>query len=321
VTFSLPLEVKAIFDRYLTAELTTLDRRGQPITWPVTPYHHVELGCIDVTTGLGYPKKARDAAANPRVALLFSDPTGSGLERPPMVLVQGTAVVDDRDLEANRMRYERESRAKLPAEASRTPPEAVRRRLLLWHYARIYLHVRPERVYVWPEGDAAAEPGLFDAHMEEVRSGHSEEPEEAPAAPAGGAVTWDARVEELGRRHSTAVLSFPSPDGFPFALRAPVHADAAERRVRIDSEAIGAPLFPGRACLTAHAHDPRLRWRESFQLRGDLVPDEHGWSLVPHRVVGGFERPRSRLAFYGSNLPKFVRFHRTARRELARRRG
>ena len=35
-------------------------------------------GAIDVTTGLGYPKKANDAAANPKVALLFSEPTGSG---------------------------------------------------------------------------------------------------------------------------------------------------------------------------------------------------------------------------------------------------
>src|SRR3712207_8774554 len=119
MTTTLPEDVQAVFDRFITTEFTTIDRRGQPITWPVTPYYSPGDQCIDVTTGLGYPKKADDARANPMVALLFSDPTGSGLERPPMVLVQGTAEVDDRDLKRNRERYERESGAKLPGVQNR----------------------------------------------------------------------------------------------------------------------------------------------------------------------------------------------------------
>ncbi len=51
----------------MTTELTTIDRNGQPITWPVTPYYSGGAPCIDVTTGLGYPKKANDASANPLV--------------------------------------------------------------------------------------------------------------------------------------------------------------------------------------------------------------------------------------------------------------
>src|SRR3569623_319059 len=99
MTATLPDDVRRVFDAFITTEFTTVDEKGQPITWPVTPYHHVEAGCGDVTTGLGYPKKARDAARNPKVALLFSDPTGSGLTDPPAVLVQGTARVDDENLE------------------------------------------------------------------------------------------------------------------------------------------------------------------------------------------------------------------------------
>ena len=110
-----------VFERSVTTEYVTVDHRGQPIVWPVTPYFRREDQTIDVTTGLGYPKKADDAAANPHVALLFSDPTGSGLDDPPMVLVQGTATVDDRDLDANRDRYARESAAKLPATRRRQP--------------------------------------------------------------------------------------------------------------------------------------------------------------------------------------------------------
>src|SRR3989440_12875468 len=95
MTASLPLEVQTVFDRFVTTEFTTVDRRGQPITWPVTPYYKPGGPCLDVTTGLGYPKKANDAAAHPQVSLLFSDPTGSGLDRPPMGLVQGLAEADD----------------------------------------------------------------------------------------------------------------------------------------------------------------------------------------------------------------------------------
>src|ERR1700760_320354 len=114
MTASLPDDVQAVFDRFITTELTTVNRAGQPIPWPGTPYYSLGDPCIDVTTGLGYPKKADDARANPLVSLLFSDPTGSSLEDPPTVLVQGSADVDDRDLEANRERYARESPTKLP---------------------------------------------------------------------------------------------------------------------------------------------------------------------------------------------------------------
>ena len=318
MTASLPAEVQSVFERFITTELTTVDRSGQPITWPVTPYYSAGGPCIDVTTGLGYPKKANDARANPLVALLFSDPTGSGLGDPPMVLVQGTADVDDRDLEANRARYARESAVKLPAISKQMPPEPLQR-FLSWYFTRIYIHVRPERVYVWRGGDVSTEPELYDAHMEEVRSGRSEEQERFHADPDGGATTWDERIEELGTNHRTAVLSIVCPDGFPFAVRVPVRVDRAARRVRIEGAPEGIPLQPGLACLTAHRHNDQFTWQQNFQVRGDLVPAEDGWVLVPHKLVGGFEAPKSRIAMLRANASKARRFRRTAKRELARR--
>jgi hypothetical protein len=104
--------VQETFHRFVTTELTTIDARGRPITWPVVPFYAPGDPTIAVTTGLGLPKKARDAGRNPNVSLLFSDATGSGIHEPSMVLVQGTAAVDDEDLEANRARYERDSAAK-----------------------------------------------------------------------------------------------------------------------------------------------------------------------------------------------------------------
>ena len=318
MTRSLPADVQAVFDRFITSELTTIDRVGQPITWPVTPYYSPGDPCIDVTTGLGYPKKANDARANPFVSLLFSDPTGSGLVQPPMVLVQGSAEVDDGDLDANRERYARESSQKLPA-LNRLMPPATIRRGFNWYFTRIYIHVRPERVYVWPRGELAAEPQLYDAHLEEVRSGHSEEPERFHAHPGGGVSSWDARIYELGTRYPSAVLSIVSPDGFPFSIRVPVRIDEAARWVRIAGELTGVPLQPGLACLTAHAHGDQFTWMQNFQLRGDLVFAEGGWALIPHKLVGGLELPPSRVTALRVNLAKARRFHRTAKRELARR--
>jgi Pyridoxamine 5'-phosphate oxidase len=319
MTASLPGHVQEVFERFVTTEFTTLDRAGQPITWPVTPYYRPGDGAIDVTTGIGYPKKANDAEANPRVALLFSDPTGCGIQEPPMVLVQGTATVDDADLDANARRYRRESAEKLPATKSMMPPKLLDP-LFRWYFARLYVYVRPERVYVWPRGDISTDPELHGSHMEEVRSGHSEEPEKGHADPAGGAETWDARMDELGARYHHAVLSLVAPDGFPFAVRVPIALDRDTHRVRLTAEPVGAPLQPGLACLTAHDHAPDFSWQRNFQVRGDLVRDEQGWSLIPRRLIGGFELPpTSMLQRYRLNFAKVRRFRRTAKREIARR--
>jgi hypothetical protein len=320
VTATLPQDVQQVFERYVVAEFTTIDRRGQPITWPVTPYYSAGMQCIDVTTGVGYPKKANDAARNPKVAMLFSDPTGAGLHRPPMVLVQGSAEVDDADLHANRERYIRETADKL--HASRDVPPERAQRAFNWYFTRLYVHVRPERVYVWPSADCELEPELLDSHMEEVRSGHDEEPEAPPPAPEGGRPAWHKRIEELGRRYESAVLSFVAPDGFPFSVRVPVSARRRDREIRIDADPVGAPLQPGLACLTAHEHSGDLTWQRNFQVRGDLVERDGGWALVPHRMVAGFELPPSgALTRAVANLPKVMRFRRRAKRELAARGG
>jgi Pyridoxamine 5'-phosphate oxidase len=320
VTATLPPEVQRVFDTFITTEYTTVDSRGQPIGWPVTPYYRPGDPCIDVTTGLGYPKKANDALANPKVALLFSDPTGCGMENPPQVLVQGTANVDDRDLAGNRERYTRESVEKLPGMKQLLPPKPLRG-LFDWYFTRIYVHVRPERVYVWPDCDVTREPQLFDAHMEEVRSGHDEEPAARHAPAEGGMAEWDPRMDELGERYRSAVLSLVAPDGFPFSVRVPISVDRAARRIRIGTGALGLPVQPGLACITAHDHHPRFVWQRNFQVRGDLVAEDGGWALIPHRLIGGFELPPgSTFQRYRLNVGRILRYRKRAKAELRRRR-
>ncbi len=222
MTASLPADVQTVFDRFVSSELTTIDPHGQPATWPVAPDYSPGAPCIDVTV--------EQPPSNPLVALLFSDPAGSGLNDPPMVLVQGSAHVDE------------------------------------------VVHVQPERVYVWSRGDVSSEPELYGVHMEEVRSGHSEEPERYHASPAGGTGRWDPRLTGLG---TTGVLSIVSPDGFPFAVRVPLEPDEAAGLVRVGGAPTAVPFQPGLACLSAGGS----------QVRGDLVYAEDGWVLIPHQVL------------------------------------
>src|SRR6266511_1097102 len=204
MTSTLPHEVRDAFERFITCELTTVDAAKQPITWPVTPDYTQGGQTIDVTTGLGYPKKADDARAHPRVAMLFSDPTGSEIDSGLRVLAQGTATIDDEDLKANAERYISESGEKLPATKKMNPPKPMRG-MFNWYYARVYIKVRPERVFVWPDGNLAEEPIIHDARLEEVRSGHVEEPPQDHGAPAKGSPAWDKRMDFLAG-HETGVL-------------------------------------------------------------------------------------------------------------------
>ncbi|MGZ5332760.1 MAG: pyridoxamine 5'-phosphate oxidase family protein [Solirubrobacterales bacterium] len=331
MTSSLPQEVQEAFDRFITCEFTTIDAAGQPIVWPVTPYYEPGGPSIDVTTGIGYPKKADDAKRHPSVSLLFSDPTGSGTDSGIAVLVQGTAEVDEEDLNANRDRYWRESAEKLPGTKDMHPPKPLRG-LLGWYYARIYVHVRPERVFVWPDGDVTAEPQVHDSHLEEVRSSNPESalfrsggsPPRLVSADAGVAPdagieepVWDTRIDELGQRYETAVLSWPAPDGFPLSVRVPVRTEPSARRIRILAQPGGLPLGPGPACLVAHRHHPDFKWQENFQVRGELVQDPGGWALVPRKLVGGFELPEEgALAGLRRNFGKARRFRRIYKQRL-----
>jgi hypothetical protein len=78
---------------YFTCEVTTVNRRGQPITWPALAYFDEPSGVIFFAVSIAFPVKAQNARRHPQVSLLYSDPTGSKLDNPPAVLVQGDARV------------------------------------------------------------------------------------------------------------------------------------------------------------------------------------------------------------------------------------
>ena len=208
--------------------------------------------------------------------------------------MQGIAEVDDRDLDANRERYGRESLEKLPATADQLPPKPLRR-MFRWYFNRIYVHVRPERVYVWRDGDVAREPELFDAHLEEVRSGHVEEPLDEHAPTRGASPAWDERLDELGQRYPQAVVSLVSPDGFPFSVRVPITVDPGARRIRLG----GAP--GGRSLAARPGVRDRARPRARLQLAAQLPG--------ARRSRGGERRLGGGAAAAGGRLRAAARLH------------
>ena len=155
----LPPEVEEVLREFRTCEFSTLARDGTPIVWPTLPFWYPHEGRFLITTSIGLPHKALNARRNPRVSLLFSDPTASGLADPPAVLVQGDAEAPDR-VESSVGGFEDELRQVL----SRQPAggfyssNPLARYLFDWYYMRLMIHVAPHRILWWPEGDFGRRP-------------------------------------------------------------------------------------------------------------------------------------------------------------------
>ena len=160
---ALPGDVTAVLRGVFTCEFTTVGREGRPMTWPCVTYFDPASGQIVAAVSIAFPQKAYNARRHPQVSLLYSDPTGSGLERPPAVLVQGDAAV------AEVLDYPPPIIGLFRAVARRQPDSdrftrnRVIRRLFAWYlFQRLSLTVTPRRITVWPAGDFGAEPRVID---------------------------------------------------------------------------------------------------------------------------------------------------------------
>jgi hypothetical protein len=160
----LPQDVIAVLRSFFTAEVTTVNRAGQPLTWPAVAYLDEDAGRIVCAVSIAFPVKAYNARRNPKVSLLYSDATGSGLDKPPTVLVQGTAEV------AEVLDFTPDIIGLFAAVARNQPDSArfsnswVARHLFTWYlFQRIAIRITPVRVTWWPAGEPAGEPIVWEA--------------------------------------------------------------------------------------------------------------------------------------------------------------
>ncbi len=161
--FALSPEVEEVFREFRTCEFSTLARDGTPITWPLVTLWQPEEQRFVLTTSIGLPNKAFNARRDGRVSLLFSDPTASGLDEPPAVLVQGDAVVSEvihtspNDLKEYWKRIWR-----IQPAGKVYGSNFLTRSPMDWYYMRLYIYVEPRRILVWPDGDFAKTPEEVD---------------------------------------------------------------------------------------------------------------------------------------------------------------
>lgn len=169
----LPPAVRAVFDEFRACEFSTLAKDGTPIAWPTLPFYDADAGQFVVTTSIAFPQKAFNVRRNPRVSLLFSDPTASGLTDPPAVLIQGDAEAPDA-VDTSIRGYEERLRLVFQRQPSGGiySSNPLMRRYFDWYYMRLQVIVTPRRIRWWPRGDFARAP-----HEIELR--------EAPGVPVG----------------------------------------------------------------------------------------------------------------------------------------
>jgi len=289
---TIPEDLASVVDAYRTCEFLTVSRSGLPIAWPTISVRRPD-GTFVISTSIGLPQKAFNVRRNPAVALLFSDPTASGLDGAPAVLVQGTATCPDeivtsvlraRDLWLRILERQPGSRSNTGS--------AVSRWLMDFYYMRLLITITPTSVRAIPALGASGP----------LAVGHARD--------RGGK---DSFAQAVGRmsQYGSAVLTAFDEQGSPTLLRVRPTADHRNRLFTIDTD---ASLRSGKAGLLCHSHDEQLWNLRSFAVGGELRQDGDRWVLEPDRFIPGAD------AIGPVKMVKTIRELRgTARRYLERR--
>ena len=307
-SMELPTELRPVLERSITAQYTSLTRALAPMMVTITPFVADDRATLDVYTGLTYPTKAERARRNPKVSLLYCDPVGSGLDQPPVVLVQGLATVRDADVQANTDRYVRLAMAKTPAAFKGQPKFLLRTGA--WYFAAIWVQVTPMRIWWWDSPTMRNQPDQWVAPAETVAPPSDPAPPgRQPGAWLEPASDWHATARDVIPRLEQRSLAWVGADGFPVSV--PVTSlDHTERgfRLHVGHHLPGAPAGP--ACLTVHTHPKEFTSQENRTLIGEVAgrggSEEFDfiveralahWSVTGNKLVAsvGFVRKRRKL--------------------------
>ncbi len=151
----LPPQVEELLDAALVAELTVLDHRGEPVTYPLIPLYDGEK--IFMTSSILFSKKLEHIKRNPHVSVGITDPIAAPVEPFRRATIQGDAVIIEDDLHSGWERL-------LPLWAKKEPiiSSLVKKRFampLFWE--RSVIEITPRRVLLWANGETTSQPALF----------------------------------------------------------------------------------------------------------------------------------------------------------------
>ena len=141
----LPERVAALLDAALVAELTVVDGRGRPVSYPLIPLYDGRR--IYMTSSALFSKKLRHIKANPRVSVALTDPVGVPVTPFARATVQGDAPVHDGDLHSDWERLLPLWRAKEPV-----IDKFVKMRFgIPLFFERSVIEIAPTRVFYWDD--------------------------------------------------------------------------------------------------------------------------------------------------------------------------
>ncbi len=153
---ALPVQIEELLDAALVSELTVLDARGRPVTYPLIPLYDGRY--IYMTSSVLFSKKLEHIKANPRVSVTITDPVATAVEPFNRATIQGDARVIEDDLHSGWEKV-------LPLWTAKEPiiSDLVKKRFampLFWE--RSVIQITPRRAFLWTDGRTDRKPQTFE---------------------------------------------------------------------------------------------------------------------------------------------------------------
>jgi hypothetical protein len=148
---SVPTPVTELLEKALVAELTVVDGRDRPVTYPLIPLWDGER--IYMTSSTLFSRKLEHINANARVSVSITDPVSVG-GRIDRATIQGDARVIADDPHGGWERL-------LPIWSAKEPAIVAflkSRVALPLFFERALIEITPRRVLYWSEGDTSSPP-------------------------------------------------------------------------------------------------------------------------------------------------------------------
>ncbi len=148
---TMPEPVARLLEAALVGELTAIDGRGRPVTYPLIPLWDGEK--VYLTSSSLFSRKLEHIRGNPRVSLSITDPVavGGATDR---ATIQGDARIIEEDPHGGWERL-------LPIWERKEPSIVyfLKARVALpLFFERALIEITPRRILYWSDGNAAAAP-------------------------------------------------------------------------------------------------------------------------------------------------------------------
>ena len=151
----IPEPVEALLEAALVGELTVVDGRGRPVTYPLIPLYDGEK--VYLTSSTLFSRKLEHIRSNPRVSLSITDPVAVD-GRTDRATIQGDARVIEDDPHGGWERL-------LPIWEKKEPSIVLflkARVALPLFFERALIEITPRRVLYWSDGRATSTPVVTD---------------------------------------------------------------------------------------------------------------------------------------------------------------